>query len=97
MAPATFGRAEGNLLDQWRGHVGQRSEICGNHGWHLSCFRDLIWVPACDLSRHSPSNERGIQVFYFLGKSPQCGPPPIHCLYLQSCELVQGGMEFAPP
>ena len=50
-----------------------------------------------DLSRHSASSERGIQVFYFLGKSPQCGSPPIHCLYLQSRELVQGGMEFGPP
>ena len=48
-----------------------------------------------NLSHHSPSNEQGIRVFYFLGKNPQCGPPPIHCLYLQSCELVQAGTVFA--
>ena len=44
----------------------------------------------------SPMNKI-FEFFYFLGKNPQYGPPPIHCPCLQLHEPVRGSTEFALP
>ena len=54
-------------------------------------FPCTIWVVIA-----SPMNEV-FEFFYFLGKNPQCGPPPIRCPCLQLLDVNRPGLVRSLP